>query len=506
MLWNFGGPSLSGITKALQSEDCKLEDILLDSTLSQAIRNSLRELIDFITKENVLNDLLDWVLTNKNKDNANCQKLTRNALSIFTANSQQIIKAISGHELFVQRIQSFIDSNSDEESIHDARIGGHFQRIIEHYVRQTSGRLLSELKNLPTFLIHNMSILGLRELFVLMTVDFVDKFDLKSEDIEELSKEITKENGYFVITAIKSILLQKPLSVIKYFQNPTIFKNLLEAAIESKKAERQLIATEIYKTLVIITEKATNESELKPLLNEYGEKFLLDNTDVDCSTAFAILLFQVFNQQFFDHLFTKPINTFLNQSIIIALKKMEIEKRDSILKEYDALSLLQKSYNETTINGQLYELYNIIKNTYKLPTPQAPTENIVENPDLSNQETTTTTTDKPEENTEPPTEQPDISIQLPDGWNELSATIEAELKIQESGYGGDLPKNSFSFSSDSDIEMNVQSDSDDELIDEDDSYEEEIVEEEEEEEAKDKEEEINTNGNEEATPQPSNEL
>ena len=47
MFWNFGGPSLSEITVTLKSEDCKLETILLDPALTQALRNSLRELIDF---------------------------------------------------------------------------------------------------------------------------------------------------------------------------------------------------------------------------------------------------------------------------------------------------------------------------------------------------------------------------------------------------------------------------------------------------------------------------
>ena len=93
MFWNFGGPSLSEITVTLKSEDCKLETILLDPALTQALRNSLRELIDFITRDDILDDIFDWVLTNKHKDEQNCQKLTRNALSILTTNSQQILKA-----------------------------------------------------------------------------------------------------------------------------------------------------------------------------------------------------------------------------------------------------------------------------------------------------------------------------------------------------------------------------------------------------------------------------
>ena len=334
-----------------------------------------------------------------------------------------------------------------------------------------------------------MSILGLRELFVLMVTDFHDKFNLKDEDIEELSKETTKENGYFVTTAIKSILQQKPESAINYFQNVNIVKNLLEAATETFKTNRPLITTELYQTLIIIVTKCTNIQDIRPILDEYGDKFFKESTEVNCSTASAISLFQSFNRQFFDHLFMKPVNTFLNQSIINVLKAMDKQKRDSYLKDFDAISNLQKSFTETTVNGQLYELYNIIKDTYNLPTPQVSSENKTENletPQIENtdknSESNQPAIDKAEENAELPHEQQNITIQIPDGWDELSKTIESGLKLQEEGYGGPLPNNSIGFSSDSDeLIPTPSSDSDEFNSDEEDSYDNETNEEEEEE-------------------------
>lgn len=512
MFWNFGGPSLSGITTALKSENCQLEDILSDSSLQQAIRNSLRELIDFVTRDEIYNDLFDWVLTNKHRDNKLCQKLTRNALSIITANSQQIQKAISKHNLFVQRIQSFIDQDPNDESINDARIAGHFQRITEHFAIQTNGNLISQLKGLPAFLIHNMSILGLRELFVSLTTDYTEKFGLSNNDIEELSKETIKENGYFVVTAIKSILQQKPELIVQYFQYPIVVKNLLEAAINSR-TDQPLATIELCQVLCTIVKSCTNLEELKILLDEYRSKFINNDTKINCSTASTILLFKSFNAEFFDHLFVKPVNTFLNQSIIKILQTMPNEQRDTIFKNFDAPSKLVKNFTENSVNGQFYELYQIIKETYNLPTPDIPqiqnenggsTSNEATNEpanQISNEasgstgnETDNSNTNEsgnPATNTESKSElseQPKLTIQLPEGWNELSIIIEKAIQRQKVGYGGPMPRNSNTYSSDSDNELVPESSSSDEFVDEDeeDSEDPEISEEEEEEEAQDK--------------------
>lgn len=504
MFWNFGGPSLSGITTALKSEDCQLETILSDSSLQQAIRNSLRELIDFITKEQIFNDLFDWVLTNKHKDNKTCQKLTRNALLILTTNSQQIQKAISNHQLFIQRIQSFIDQKPDDEPVNDARIAGHFQRITELYAMQTNGTLISQLKGLPTFLIHNMSIIGFRELFISLTTDYTENFGLTNEDIEELSKETNTENGYFVATAIRSILQQKPEEVIQYFQNPNVVKNLLEAAYNNK-INHPLITIELSRILFTIVKSSSNSNDLKALLDEYKDKFIKEDMEINCSTAELILLFGSLNTSVFDHLFVKPVNTFLNQNIIKVLQDTPDEQKDILLKKFDAATKLLKSYCENTVNAQLYDLYDIIKKTYNLPTPElpqspenpTPNENEKTTPNEKEKTTETETenstqneSDKIDSKSEKPKEEIKLTIQLPEGWEEFTLKIEKEINILKIGYGGPLPTSSNTFSSDSDELVPEPSDSDEfEDDDEEDSEDPDDVEEEEEEEAQDKSDE-----------------
>lgn len=489
MFWSFG-PSLSGITANLKSENCSLEEILLDSTLQQAIRSSLRELIDFISRDDIFNDLFDWVLTNNHKDNKNHQKLARNALLIVTSNSQTIQKVILNHQLFVERIQSFINQNSNDELINDSRIAGHFQRIIELYAVQTNGKIINQLKSLPTFLIHNMTILGLRELFILLATQFIENFGLTNENIEELTKETKNADGYFVTTAIKSIIEKAPVLINQHFQNPNIVKNLLEAAA-SNKENNHLVTIELCKTLCIIFNNCSNIDELQALLAEYSGKFIKEDMEINCSTASIISLFKSLNDKIFDQLFCKPTNTFLNQNIIEILKNMSDEQKDALLKNFNAPSKLLKFYNKYTANGQLYDLYKIIKETYKLPTPdlpkeseESPNENSNPNENPNSNENSTEQTDS---KTEQEIEKPKFSIQLPDGWDDLTITIEEANKLLETGYGGPVPTCPNTFSSDSDDELiPEQSSSSDEFFDDEEEDSEDPEFGEEEEEAEDK--------------------
>ena len=368
MNWNFGGgASLSEMTQLLADPECKLEDVLLNSSLSQAIRNSNSNLISFVEKENILNELFDWALTEKYKEQYQFEKLTRGAVSILTTSSPQIQKAITSKDVFISRINGFMDNKNENTK---PRLGGHFQRIVEQAVRTSDGEFLEKIQNLTNFLIHGMSIVGLRELFVTLVNEFSRNYKLTLEDVKELSLQASGENGYFVASACKAILRGKADEAIELFCHPEVVKNLLEAA---QKQQNHVVAAEIYYTLNFIVEKLSNmdehqemKIEVEKLIDEYGNQFVT-LTDVFCSTPPAISLFKKINKDVYLHIFQLPVNTMLNKSLIDVLEK-DTENRKNLFMETDSSHKIIEAYDKTRSNAQLKALADFIKEMDNLPS------------------------------------------------------------------------------------------------------------------------------------------
>jgi len=178
LLW--GQQVENSITKLLEENpDAPVPTVLADSDLQNSIRYEIPQLIRYITKTENLTEVLKWGLTREYADVENSFRLARSAVAILSSNSKALQEKLHDNELFINTLVQCQKNNLED----DLQLCGHFQRIIEAYVRYTNGGFLEHFPGLCSYLIQRSHIVALRVLLVRLMTDFSQAFsDEKCEE------------------------------------------------------------------------------------------------------------------------------------------------------------------------------------------------------------------------------------------------------------------------------------------------------------------------------------
>ncbi|OHT13770.1 hypothetical protein TRFO_15983 [Tritrichomonas foetus] len=148
-------PIQNSITRKLAEDpNVKLDIILADSELSTSIRYEIPQLIDYITREDILPDLLKWALTREFEEIENSDRLRRSAVLALSSTSKSLQEKLQDNSIFIDSLQKAQKQNIEK----DLLLCGHFQRIIEAFIRYTNGGFLQHFPNLTEFLIKNANV------------------------------------------------------------------------------------------------------------------------------------------------------------------------------------------------------------------------------------------------------------------------------------------------------------------------------------------------------------
>ena len=321
-LWNSSAVAANTIGELLKKPDVTLIEVLEDSSLAASLRSSLKELIAFITKDQILEELMGLALTEKYKDDEfkpKGNKLSRLALTVFINSSINFQQRILEKSIFVDGLNKFMECN-----VGDPFLIGHFQRIIETYSRSDC-TFLEKFPTILDFLYNNISSLGILELLVFLMVE-IQAFQsaLDYEKIKPLVKLVGDTNsGYFAISAISKIL-KKNDKFRNLLLNDETLRMLLDAVIS--KDSNMLTVAAIFEVINDIF----NGEDKSEIIDSYCKEYSFEN---NCALSGAIRIFKVIPIKVWEEVFQNEVSTFVLQSINEIFRKMSAEEQINILQQ-----------------------------------------------------------------------------------------------------------------------------------------------------------------------------
>jgi hypothetical protein len=347
MAWSFhtaSSPSLASIT----DPNATAAQLLDDPDLTNALRLPSAALLDFVSRPDILEGLLDWVLTTNFKDFPHSARGTRQALAIFTSQAKPLQKKLFTQELTISRLNSFPDTafSSDE------RICGHYQRLVEAFVQSNQSKGLSQLTTLFDFLSRRLSCLGLRDLFVTLMCTENSALTLSSDLFSVLLDGLATPNAYFVITALHSVVKRSPYQIANYLQTPEIVNKLLDACLPSATYDA-VVASECFQVLRLL--------QAGGLALPRAAEFAVAARPADCSLAFCARVFPDGVASLVPRLFSCPPDTFLNAAIFDAFALLPPPAQAAAAAEHDLPGRIVAAFGSSFANGHITKLAELLR-------------------------------------------------------------------------------------------------------------------------------------------------
>lgn len=337
------------IKELLNKDDINLEEILEQDSLSSQLRNSNQKLFQYFSKDDIMEELLNWVLTDKYKDHPKYLKLAKAALSVFTV-SKTFQRTLLENKVFLERIQAFTKEQPN------SRYCGHFARIIESIIYETKGNFLKNLDDFQSFLIDNITNIALKDLFILLSNEFADAFNFNTELVIRLVHSMNDDNCMFIISTIREIIENDEQSKAIFDSEELIdylFKDAVEVSIINP-----LFATEIFRLL----RKFTDLSNYNSILQKYSESYEYQN---NCSFPYAVSIFGKLMPEIFDYFFDTHSCSQLIEAIYDSFIKKTIEEQYELAKSANLCERIMNNFTNSKTNARLSDLAVLINNKFK---------------------------------------------------------------------------------------------------------------------------------------------
>lgn len=355
----------NGLTQLLDDNpNSDVREVLANPDLSMTIRYECPQLIDYVTKPDVLKELLKFVLTREYDEVADSEKLVRSAMVCLSTISKQIQEKLQDDPVFIKALQ-----NCQKNDLwKDLQICGHFQRIVEVYVQHTNGGFLDHFPNISSFLIKYSNILALRGLLLRLLTDFSDAFsedDYNSIAIE-ISTSVNGPNAYFLVALMRNIFKEKKACMAP-FKNETVLRNLMKAVVDPPKiTHTTLFQAECFQVIETLTKEY---QEAQPIIKEYASQFTFDKTNITCSTIAALRIFRHGLESLISQFFKIKSPTILNSLILEQIKSMSDDQLTKFVEKNKIIPNLLKAYKDNLINGHLIELANYLNSKTNIDSP-----------------------------------------------------------------------------------------------------------------------------------------
>ncbi|KAH0785541.1 serine/threonine-protein phosphatase 6 regulatory subunit 3 isoform X1 [Histomonas meleagridis] len=353
--WNLS-PALNTISELLKKDDVTLTEILDDSSLPTALRNSLQELMEYVQRPQIIDELFEWALTKKFKDYPKGQKYSRSSVSIFTNCSPTMQQNFLQNEKFIEKLKEYTTSNQTDL---EPFIVGNFQRIIETYTRLTNGTFLEKFPEIFDFLMRNISYLGVFELFIYLVTESPFRNTISEESWKQYVELSNSSSGYYIIFSIHQAI-DKCDDLKPIFQTDEILEILLKTATTTTN---KLLAAETFNLIYALFSQNLDN----PKIHEYASSYNYQN---DCSLSCAIHVFRDLKPEVINFIFTFPISTFVIEAVESAFQSKTVEEQSNIIKENDLLHKLVENSLKHRSEGRLADFAETISKIEGIPTSE----------------------------------------------------------------------------------------------------------------------------------------
>ena len=314
MAW-LSQPQQNPIRVLLEQEGTTVANVLDDKGFAQALRSSDEKLCKFLSQPQNIEEIFKIAFT----DQRECVQRMRQAVTALSTSAGRLQNELVKQDRFWDILNGFPES----EFATNPRSCGHFQRIIDCYVRFRTVDLCARVTSLRKFLVEHMHCLSLRNLFVTLVSEFSEPFNVDVQLFRDVVAQMRNGNGYFLAGALLMIFQTDKHDVTSLFKNPELVGDLLDVAVNGGCS---VMATSLtLKLLTLIMEQDDVPEEAVAKVKEYGEKYSFDGPPA--VVVEAARLFRDKTLSLVDRLLSNN-NTFLNEVIVAAFEKLSPEEQN----------------------------------------------------------------------------------------------------------------------------------------------------------------------------------
>ncbi|KAK8890876.1 hypothetical protein M9Y10_028075 [Tritrichomonas musculus] len=363
--------------KILSDPNAKLETVLADRTFNNLLRNENQYLIDFLIRDDNVKKMHDYLLTDSYENTKDFKKIRPLCLNVLTSESEKLGEQLSSNEQYIDLLIDF----STSEWFRDPYRCGNYSYLIESLAKASSGDILSsKFTFLANYLMNNIDIMGLRQLFVRLVCDFSYPFMVSSQMMDELvncifmhGEESNDETlkytkidpkALFVAFTIHDILKTDP-HLGSLFESPDTLQTLLKLAIFNYE-KNPLFSSLLFNCISIILENAIKNEDSASTQNDNEiinfnnfEPTLNINTNTEpfisnSATSEALKLFPKSAINLVMKFLKSELPTLVCDVVMSSICKLPIEELQSFCTKFhlsSAIISLYKDYKHRKTNG-----------------------------------------------------------------------------------------------------------------------------------------------------------
>lgn len=357
MQWNFDGPNLSSIKNLVTTEGTTLEEVLHDNNLGQSIRYETEEVIEFLSRKDIIKKLLIWSITAQDDDDPNYYRYSRISTGILMTNSIELQNAYVDSNVLPSAFRNFFRLEPEEHQL----ICGNYQRLVEHFIKLTRGDILDQFPELYSHIIERLHVLPFRILLLHILTDLRQYLENPDSILEQITNVIRKAGP----SGLGAICLL--LELLRNEKNPfmantmvEIVDSLIEFSISSTSTP--LYKTQAYMLTEFIIQKYPSVDFTK-VLNKYEEKvdFLSESID-------GIAIFRVYTNSHleiaFRRFFSNISHSVLGHTCYNYIKNHEFLSK--FVKENKILEEIVRLFPNEKCSGYLTDIAIFLSENLKM--------------------------------------------------------------------------------------------------------------------------------------------
>jgi hypothetical protein len=307
-------PFQNSLAPVLKNPDTKLETIFKNNQFLNLLRQETPDVVAFLSRDGIMSQLIQYALTTELSNGQNSKRFQSMAVAILSGGTSRLQDAISRNQILLESIKQFPDSPYSRNAV----VCGNFSLIVQFLARSTNGEILgTDLKFLSDFLLKNLDLFALRELFKCLIVDFTIPFCVSTEMLHELLDRVDTEALVFpALFLLRDVAQEKP-DLLSLFDDDESVGRLLSLGIDSYFS-KPLIAKEAFSILYSIFETKAMAEPCWPI----GKRVFEYHTTVNCATAAALLVFPESVVYFIRPFFAGMLPTMLSGAVMQVVARL----------------------------------------------------------------------------------------------------------------------------------------------------------------------------------------
>lgn len=344
MAWLLRSPSPNPISALLGAEGTSLVQVIGDPNFPQALRVPTVQLCEFLTREDRIDELFDWILTDIHGNDENAEDIATKAVQAIAGAGFSLQGSFIEQPRFSERLKAFPQSKEASSS----KFCGCFCRIVEPFVKFTRGKLLQDIPEICDFIINKRQCLAVSHLFIELAAIFQGAMGITEQTFLKLAEDLRSPDAVYAAAALHEATTK--VTLLQFMTNVDFIGKLLEVAVDETTIPG--VACECFKAVDLLLRHST-EKKLREKVNEFERTYKFQD---DCRIVYSTQLFNRRAVDVIDLMFLRPPRTLVNANILQSFLCLPLDEQVRIAVEKDLPHAVMKCLRESRVNGHVMRL------------------------------------------------------------------------------------------------------------------------------------------------------